>query len=148
MRTLEEIKADINKLNKELETVYEANKVRDIALLNSKYANNWIIVHEHTSVLDAGVSKIIKGNVHLYKVKEVLFQGQGFFRFSAILHIKIDSEDNEKLTFLVEKDLDNASIYFSDFKRELAKIVNETEISKWLNKAKNRFNHLFALAKI
>ena len=40
MRTLEEIKADINKLNKELETVYEANKVRDIALLNSKYANN------------------------------------------------------------------------------------------------------------
>ena len=80
MRTLEEIKADINKLNKELETVYEANKVRDIALLNSKYANNWIIVHEHTSVLDAGVSKIIKGNVHLYKVKEVLFQEQGFFQ--------------------------------------------------------------------
>ena len=81
------------------------------------------------------------------KLKKSYFKNKVFFRFSAILHLKIDSEDNENLTFLVEKDLDNASIYFSDFKRELAKIANETEISKWLNKAKNRFNHLFALAK-
>ncbi len=148
MRTLEEIKADINKLNEELEAVYEANKVRNLALLNSKYANKWLIVHEHTSVLDTGVSQIKGGAAHLYRVKEVLFQGQGFFRFSAILHIKIDIEDNENLTFLIENDLDDASIYFNDFERGFTKIADKTEISKWLDKAKSRFDHLFSLAKI
>lgn len=71
MRTLEEIKADIKKLNAKLDAVYEANK-----------------------------------------------------------------------------DLDDASFYFSDFKRGFAKTADDVEISKWLDKAKSRFNQLFALAQI
>ena len=145
MRTLAEIDTDIKRLEAEREEVRKANASHNLSLLNNKYANKWIKVHEHTISLSIAESEIIPQSAHFYKVKKVTFQGYGFFRFEADFHILIEPDDEEKLVFSVERDVEDESLYESRFERGFASIVDEAEMKEWIARAKSRFEQLYSL---
>ena len=145
MRTIEEIDADIKKLEAERDKVSNANASHNLSLLNNKYANKWIKVHEHTITLSIAESEIIPHSANFYKIKKVTYQGNGFFRFDADIHILIELDDEEKLFFLVERHVEDKALYESHFERGFASIVDESEAREWVVRAKSRFEQLYTL---
>ena len=145
MRTIEEINADIKRLEAERQEIRNANASLNLSLLNKKYANKWIKINKHTTALSIAESEIIPYSAHFYKVKKVTFQGYGFFRFDADIHILIELDDEEKLVFSVERDVEEKSVYESRFERDFASIVDESEANEWIAWAKSRFEQLYTL---
>ena len=76
---------------------------------------------------------------------QVTYQGYGFFRFNADIHILIELDDEEKPVFLVERDVEEESLYESRFERGFASIVDESEAREWVVRAKTRFEQLYTL---
>ena len=94
--------------------------------------------------IDADIKRL-EAERDIYKVKKVSYQGHGFFQFDADIHILIELDDEEKLVFLVERDVEDEFLYESHFERGFASIIDESEAREWVVRAKTRFEQLYTL---
>lgn len=125
MRTLEEIKADIEKLEEEKREVREAMRDSELSDARNLYRGKWLLKYMHTARLRMDASTRVPGNYDLVHVLDVDDVTEWKIAFLADLVVKIRRVSAEERSFAVHPH-SVPGIYSADpgdFTRGFAEVV-------------------------